>query len=85
MQGCEQFATALSVPVDAVVAGLLQLTSFFASPALVESTETGWTEPVILWLTISMSTGSRKSALYKLLSNIIKDVKNKAGCKGIAT
>jgi len=83
IQGCKQFAKAISVPVDAVVAGLLLLTSFFIAPALVKSKETGWTEPVVLWQTVCMSTGSRKSALYKLLSGIVKDVKKKLDCQGM--
>ena len=52
------------------------------SPAQVAVPETSWTEPVLVWITMSMSTGSRKSTIYSLLSRIVKDVKEKVGIKG---
>ena len=62
-QGCQQVGKAMSVPPAAVLGGLLIITSFVMSPAIVKVPGTNWVEPVLVWLTISMPTGSRKTIL----------------------
>ena len=36
---------------------------------------TDWVEPALVWLTISMPTGSRKTTVYQFLMDIIKSVR----------
>ena len=65
LQGCSQVAKAMSVPPGAILGGLLILTSFVISPAAVTVPGTDWVEPALIWLTISMPTGSRKTTVYQ--------------------
>ena len=74
IQGCQQIGKAISVPASAVLGGLLTLTSFVMSPAVAKVPSTDWTEPTLIWITISMQTGSRKSTIYQYLLNIIRTV-----------
>ena len=53
----------MSVPPAAILGGLLIVTSFIISPAVVKVPGTGWTEPALIWLTISMPTGSQKTTI----------------------
>ena len=80
-QGCQQVAEAVSVPPTAILGGLLILASFFLSPASIVVPGTDWVEPALLWLTISMPTGSRKTTVYQFLMDIIKSVRGQV-CKG---
>ena len=73
---------AKSVPAEAVLGGLLILTSFALSPAVVEVPSTDWVEPVLIWLTICMTTGTRKSTVYQYLLSLLRTVRAKVGCKG---
>jgi len=59
------------------------LCSFFLSPE-VSIPDTSWTEPVLVWIAVSMSSGSRKTTIYNFLSKIVKDVKEKIGVDGKA-
>ena len=81
-QGCKQIGKAVSVPPVAILAGLLILVSFCISPAIIDVSGTDWVEPALIWLTVCMPTGSRKTTIYKLLSNIMKDVRKKLNLKG---
>ena len=63
MQGCEQVGFALNVPSTAVLCGYMQVCGFLLSPSIVKVSGKDWAEPVLLWLTISMPTGSGKSTL----------------------
>lgn len=81
VQGCHQVAKAVSVPPTAILGGLLILSSFFLSPSLVMVPGTDWVEPALIWLTISMPTGSRKTTVYQFLMDIIKSVRSQV-CKG---
>ena len=76
-KGCGQIGKALGVPPDAILAGLITLSSFFLSPAQVCVPTTSWTEPVLVWIVISMFTGSRKTTIYKFLARIIQDIKER--------
>lgn len=60
------------MPATAVVTGLMILVSFFLAHSVVEVPGTDWVEPVILWLTIGMPTGSGKSSFNYLLSILRK-------------
>jgi len=82
IQGCKQFGKSLGVPPSCILCGLIILSSFMLSPAQVTVPGTSWAEPVLTWITISMSTGSRKTTIYRLLSRIVKDVKQKVGIEG---
>lgn len=72
----------MSVPPAAILGGLLILTSFIISPAVVKIPETDWIESTLIWLTISMPTGSRKTTVYQFLKGLMEDVRDKVGCKG---
>ena len=72
----------MSVPPAAVLGGLLIITSFVMSPAIVKVPGTNWVEPVLVWLTISMPTGSRKTTIYQFLREILHRVRCAAQCKG---
>ena len=52
---------------------------YFLAHSVVSVPGTDWTEPVILWLSIVMPTGSGKSALYKLLMQLVHDTRKR--CK----
>ena len=81
MQGCIQIGKALCIPPLAVVGGLLTLTSYAISPAVVKVPGTDWSEPALIWLSINMPTGSTKSSLYQYLNGVILEVKKHCGCK----
>ena len=73
---------ALSVPPAAVLGGLLIITSFVISPAVVAVPGTSWIEPALIWLTISMLTGSRKTTIYQFLRDMLTKIRRKCQCKG---
>lgn len=72
----------MSVPPSAILSGLLVLTSFVISPAVVEVPGTDWVEPALIWLTISMPTGSRKTTVYQFLRALLQDIRQNAKCTG---
>ena len=55
------------------------LGSFVLSPATVVVPGTDWAEPVLVWLTISMPTGSGKSTLFRHLHSILQHVRASTG------
>ena len=55
LQGCEQMAKALSVPRTSILCCLLLL---IAGHSIVVVKGTDWIEPVIVWLTVVMPSGS---------------------------
>ncbi len=73
----------MSVPPAAVLGGLLILTSFVLSPAEVTVPGTDWVEPILIWLTISMPTGSRKTTIYQFLRGLLHNIRQAARCSGI--
>lgn len=77
-------AKAISVPPAAILGGLLILTSFVLSPSAVSVPGTDWVEPALIWLTISMPTGSRKSTVHQYLIQLLRDMKKKV-CRGTFT
>ena len=46
---------------------------------MVEVQGTDWVEPVLLWMTVSMPTGSGKSTLFRHLFTILQEVRHKCG------
>ena len=72
----------MSVPPAAILGGLLILTSFIISPSVISVPGTDWIEPALIWLTISMPTGSRKTTIYQFLRKILQDIRHMAGCTG---
>ena len=69
---------ALSVPPAAVLGGLLIITSFVISLAVVTVPGTSWIEPALIWLT----TGSRKTTIYQFLRDILAKIRRKCQYKG---
>ena len=65
------------MPPTAILGGLLILTSFAISPAVIKVPGTDWVEPTLIWLTISMPTGSRKTTVYQFLLKILQQIRQK--------
>ena len=73
-------AKALNVPPTAVLGGYLVLcSSYIISPSTVEVPGTDWSEPVLLWLTVTMPTSSGKSTLFRHLYSLLMEVRESAG------
>lgn len=70
IQGCEQVGTALNMPPEAVLFGYCIITSYMLSPSIVKAPGTSWEEPVLVWLTICMPTGSGKSILFRHIHSL---------------
>ena len=79
LQGCEQVGKPISMPPSAVVMGLLPVVRFAMSHLAVEVEGTDWIEPVLLWISISMPTGSGKSFLCKYLKKLVDETRDHAG------
>ena len=73
----------MSVPPAAILGGLLILTSLVISPAEVVVPNIDWVEPVLIWLTISMPTGSRKTTVYKFLRGLLQSIREATRCTGM--
>jgi hypothetical protein len=82
LQGCSQIGKAMSVPPSAILGGLLILASFAISPSVVTVPGTDWMETTLIWLTISMPTGSRKTTVYRFLKSLLQEMRVEAKCKG---
>lgn len=67
------------MPPTAVLYGLIIIMSFAMSHSAVEVAETGWVEPVLVWIAICMPTGSGKSSLCKLLPKLVDDTRANLG------
>lgn len=65
------------MPADSVLSGLLLLFSFCMSHCSVSVPGTEWVEPAIIWIVISMPTGSGKTPLYNFLTSILRQVRSK--------
>ena len=70
IHGCLQIAKAPNIPSTAVLTRYLVLTSYVISPSTVKIPDTDCAEPVLLWLTVAMPTGSGKSTLFRYLSKL---------------
>ena len=76
MQGCVQVGRAMNLPPTAVLSGYIILGSSVLSPAVVKVPSTDWIEPVLIWLTIAMPTGSGKSTLFRHLYSILQEMRS---------
>ena len=47
--------------------------------SVVEVEETDWVEPILVWITVCMPTGSGKSSLCKLLNKLVEDARTNVG------
>ena len=65
------------MPPDAILCGLLMLTSFCISHCAVSVPDKMFVEPVVLWITIGMQSGSGKSPFHSYLMNILQSVQRK--------
>ena len=79
MQGCEHVGGTLNLLATAVLCGYIMLGSFMISPSVVKIPGTNWTEPTLVWLTVSMPTGSGKSTLFRHLYSVLRSVRAMCG------
>ena len=79
LQGCKQVGRAMNLPATAVLCGYVLLGSFMLSPSVVKVPGTDWMKPVIVWMTVSMPTGSRKSTLFRHLYSLVRDMRTMCG------
>ena len=75
-QACHQAGRCMSMPP---LAGLLLIVSFLMSHSVVEVEGTDWVEPVLLWISVCMPTGSGKSSICKYLRRIVCDAQTNCG------
>ena len=78
IQGIEQLCKSFDMLPSAVLSGLLLLTGYRLSQCVVKVPSTNWVEPVLIWLTICMPTGSGKTPLYTFLVNILNKVRQQS-------
>lgn len=69
----------MNLPATAVLCGYTILGSYLLSPSVIKIPGTDWTEPVLVWLTVCMPTGSGKSTLFKHLYSIIQGMQTACG------
>ena len=69
----------MNLPPTAVLCGYIVLGRFVLSPSVVNVPGTDWTEPVLVWLTVSMPTGSGKSTLFRHLYSLIQETRSACG------
>ena len=67
------------MPPTAVLGGLLIVVAFAMSHACVSIPGTEWVEPVLLWISIGMPTGSGKSPLFKYLLTLLWKARSRCG------
>ena len=72
LKGHEQLGKAFDIPPTAVLSGLLLLVSYRLSHCVVKVPRINWVEPVLLWLTICMPTGSGKTPLFTFLIDLLQ-------------
>ena len=67
------------MPPTAVLSGILIVAAFCLSHASVSVPQTEWVEPILLWVSIGMPTGSGKSPLYKFLLGLLRKARVQIG------
>lgn len=70
------------MPATAILSGLLILVGFMLAHGKVEVVGTEWVEPVIMWISIGMPTGSGKSTVFNYLLGLLRNVSERC-CKDI--
>ena len=78
LQGCEQVGSALNLTPTAVLCGYIILGGFLLPP-VVKVLNTNWEEPVLVWLTVAMPTGSGKSTLFRHIYLLLRAVRDQCG------
>ena len=73
----------MSMPSTAVLRGLMVIMSFMLAHSNVNVHGTQWMEPVILWVTIGMPTGSGKSSLFNYFLGLLRDVRKRCNRKDV--
>ena len=73
----------MSMQPTAVMSGLMINVSFMLAHSYVKVEGTQWMEPVILWATIGMPTGSGKSSLFNYFLGLLREVRMKCGRKDV--
>ena len=73
----------MSMPATAVLSGLMIIMSFMLSHSNVSVDGTQWMEPVILWVSIGMPTGSGKSSLFNYFLGLLRDVRKRCNRKDV--
>jgi len=51
------------------------------SPSFIEVAETDWKEPILVWLTVCMQSGGRKSTLFRHVYKLIEHIRSELGLK----
>lgn len=69
----------MNISPTAVLSGYLILGSFVLSPCSIKVPQKYWEEPVLLWMTVAMPTGSGKSTLFRYLYSLLQKVRSIAG------
>ena len=69
----------MNLPPTAVLCGYVLLGSFVLSPSIVKVPGTNWSEPVLVWLTVCMPTGSAKSTLFRHLYSMMQNIRQMCG------
>lgn len=69
----------MNLPSTAILCGYIVIGSCVLSPSIVKVPGTDWSEPVLVWLTVSMPTGSGKSTLFKHLYSLLNDIRAECG------
>ena len=67
------------MPATAVLAGLILIVGYSMSHSVVAVEGTEWVEPILVWISICMPTGSGKSVLCKYLRKIVDDTRTSCG------
>ena len=67
------------MPASAVLLGILIIISFSMSRSAIQVDGTDWVEPILLWISICMPTGSGKSSLCKQLRMLVDKAHEKIG------
>ena len=78
-QYIHQDEKATSMPTDAVLCGLLLIVSYSMAHSVVQVEGIDWMEPVLVWASICMPTGSGKSTLCKLLRKLVHETRSECG------
>ena len=77
MQKLYTTASSLGIPPLAFLAGYLVVISFAMAHSVVKIEGTSLIEPVLVWLSICMSTGSGKSSLWRHLNKLVGAARKK--------
>ena len=78
-QNIRKVGKATSMPADAVLCGLILIIGLSMSHSVVQVEGIDWVEPILVWASICMPTGSGKSTLCKLLKKLVCNARVQCG------